>query len=408
MNRKPIRVALLGAGERGRHVIHHWLKFIDCEIAAIVDPSPQALQKSREFFGEKAKNTEFVTDLHGWLARADVDIVTINSWDVHHAQNAIDCFEAGLNVQVAKPMCQSIDEADRVVAAWKRSGKIGIVDMQIRTTPMIQGAKKLIDDGAIGKVRLVTCLDSVGMGACFYRASRYRRKDQVRSLTLAKGVHFLDICNLFMGDEPVRVFASGGLDYFGGDKPNDLKCRECDESATCPENGDKALIGGMPYPFPESLCVFAKEADVHDNATAVIDYRSGGRCSYVECQFTPEYQTTYEIIGDKGAIFVRYAMDERIYLEYRPRDSAKIERVNYYPQGVAHGGGEKSMALLVADAIRNNRQVHPDILDGRHSIALCEAIDRSIETRLPVEIPPVAKVEMETRRNSARVAAEPV
>ncbi|MCC7517887.1 MAG: Gfo/Idh/MocA family oxidoreductase [Verrucomicrobiae bacterium] len=405
MHKNPIRVALLGAGERGRHVINYWLRFVHCEVVAVVDPSPAALDKAKQFFGDKAAKAEFTSDLTSWLARADADVVTINSWDNHHAQNAIDCLEAGLNIQVAKPMCQSIEEADRLVAAWRRSGRIGIVDMQIRTCPLIQEAKRLIDEGAVGKVRLVTCLDSVGMGACFYRASRYRRKDQVRSLTLAKGVHFLDICNLFMGDDPVRVFASGGLDHFGGDKPDDLKCRACDERGTCPENGDKALIGGMPFPFPDSLCVFARETNVYDNAIATIDYKGGGRCSYVECQFTPEYQTTYEVIGDRGAIFVRYAMDERLFLEYRPRDSARVERANFYPQGVAHGGGEKSMSLLIEDAIRNNRQVHPDILDGRNAVALCEAIDRSVETRIPVDIPPPPPAEPSAGRGSRERSA---
>jgi predicted dehydrogenase len=379
---------LLGAGERGRHVLRNWMKLTGCEVAAIVDPSPQAHEKARAFFGEAVRSAEFVMDVDAWLKRADVDVVTINSWDIHHAANAIACFDAGLNVQVAKPMCQSLEEADRVYRAWKKSGKIGVVDMQIRTIPLIRTAKRLLDEGAIGKVRLVTCFDMVGMGAAFYRSSRYRRKDQVRSLTLAKGVHFLDICNLFMDDAPVRVFASGGLSYFGGDKPDDLSCRACDIQSTCPENGDIATIGGIPHPFPESLCVFARETDVPDHAVAVIEYKNGGRVSYVECQFTPEYQTLYEIIGDKGAIFVRYAMDERLYLELRPRGAAKVERMNFYPHGVAHGGGDHTLIQQMADALRRNEPMQPDILDGRNAVALCEAIDRSIETRMPVAIPP--------------------
>lgn len=387
MSNRPLQVALLGAGGRGRCVLRNWIDLTGCEVTAIVDPSPEALERVRDFLGEKIKDAELTTDIQGWLKRAQADVVTINSWDPQHAENAIKCLEAGFNVQVAKPMAQSREDADQVVAAWRSSGKIGVVDMQIRTSLVAEKARQLIDDGAIGRVRLISCFDMVGRSGAFFRRQRTRRKDSVRSLTLAKGVHALDLCNFFMADTPVRAYASGARDVLGGDKPNDRRCPNCNEKETCSYRGDQATIGGMSFPVKDSLCVFAKEVDVCDNLAATIDYARGGRVSYLECYFTPEYQTTYDIIGDEGALFVRYAMDERLYLEVRPRGGCSVERINIYPEGGGHGGGDHRLILKMAEALRAGRPMHPDILDGRNAVALCEAIDQSIETRTPVDIP---------------------
>jgi len=387
MPETSLKVALMGAGGRGRHVLRNWIDLTNCCVTAVADPAPEALEKTKEFLGDKAGDAEFTTDVEGWLKRADADVVAINSWDPQHAGNAIQCFGAGLNIHVAKPMAQSTEDADAVVRAWRESGRIGVVDMQIRTSALAEKARQLINDGAVGEVELISCFDMVGRSGAYFRQARTRRKDSVGSLTLQKGVHALDLCNYFMGDTPVRAFASGSRDVFGGDKPDGLRCPECEERGTCDYRGENATIGGIPFPVKDSLCVFAREVDVVDNLVATVDYARGGRMSYIECYFTPEYQTIIDIIGDKGAVFVRYAMDERLYLEVRKRGAASSERINIYPEKGGHGGGDHRIILKMAGALREGRQMHPDILDGRNAVALCEAIDRSIESRMPVDIP---------------------
>lgn len=392
MSERRLRVALLGAGGRGRAVIRNWVQETGCEVSAVVDPSPASLEATKAALGPAGADTEYVTDIEGWLARADVDIVSINSWDTHHARNAIQCFEAGLNIQVAKPMTQTTNDADAVYAAWRRSGRIGVVDMQVRTSELSRKAMEYIHGGMLGNVRLINCFDYVGRSGVEFRHARSRRRDSIRSWTLAKGVHFLDMLNMFMGSDPTRVYASGGLDVFGGDKPDDLHCDVCDERRDCLYEGSRILIGGMPYPNPRSGCVYSREMDVTDNCVAVIDYAGGGRASYTECYFTPEYQTTYEIVGDRGTLFVRYSMDERLHLQYRALGTAKVEYVPIYTSG-AHGGGDRNIILAIAAAIRQGCQIHPDIRDGRMAVALAEAIDQSIVARQPIAIPPLPDVQ---------------
>lgn len=388
MSERTLKIALLGAGGRGRAVIRNWITLGRCQLGAVVDPSQDSLDRTRKALGDLGKDALYTRDVQGWLKKADCDLVTINSWDPQHAQNAIDCFEAGLNVQVAKPMTQTTADADRVYLAWKKSGKLGVVDMQLRCSELVKTAMNVIRSGRLGTIRLISCFDYVGRSGVEFRYQRSRRRDMIQSWTLAKGVHFLDMLNGFMDDHPVRVFASGGRAVFGGDKPNDLTCDRCEERTTCDYEGSKTLIGGIPYPNPKSGCVFARETDVNDHLVATIDYQRGGRASYTECYFTPEYQTLYDIIGDKGAMQVRYGMDNRHFIQVRQRTSPRLEHIPIYAQG-AHGGGDDAIILAIVDALRTGKPMKPDILDGRMSVALCQALDQSVECRMPVEIPPL-------------------
>jgi predicted dehydrogenase len=382
------RIALLGAGTRGRHTLNNWLD-AGCQLAAVVDPSQDSLDKTKAIAGERGEKAQYVTDIQAWLKTADVNLVCINSWDPHHAQNAIDCFQAGLNLIVAKPMTQNLADADRVYQAWQASGKLGFVDMQIRTSALVKQALQIINSGAIGQVKFIDVFDKVGFHGAFQRFSRSRRTDMIGSLTFAKGVHFLDLCNAFAGDvAPYKVFAFGAVDFFGGDMPNDLKCTDCSKAPSCLYEGKKAHIGGQPFPNQHSLCVYASEVDVPDNITASILYKNGIKVSYAESHGTPEYETTYDIIGTKGSLYVRYAMDNRLFLELRMIGDPASKRIPIYTEG-AHGGGDIQITKDVVAAIKSNQQIQPSILAGRQAIALCQAIDQSIESGSVVTIPPL-------------------
>jgi predicted dehydrogenase len=49
------------------------------------------------------------------------------------------------------------------------------------------------------------------------------------TLLLQKGSHDIDMIHWLTGQYTKRVAAFGSLDFFGGDKPNDLTCDVCDE-----------------------------------------------------------------------------------------------------------------------------------------------------------------------------------
>ncbi|UFU01442.1 Gfo/Idh/MocA family oxidoreductase [Radiobacillus kanasensis] len=84
-----------------------------------------------------------------------VDAVTICTPNKFHADIAIAALEAGKHVLCEKPMALSAREAERMVEASKRTGKVLFIGFHYRFMKESQAAKKVMDAGEIGKPLVV-------------------------------------------------------------------------------------------------------------------------------------------------------------------------------------------------------------------------------------------------------------
>jgi len=80
-----------------------------------------------------------------------VDIVCVTTPNKMHAEMAIAALEAGKHVHCEKPMALTLDEAAKMEAAARSSGRNTIVGYNYIANPIYQHACKLIGDGAIGR-----------------------------------------------------------------------------------------------------------------------------------------------------------------------------------------------------------------------------------------------------------------
>ena len=71
-----------------------------------------------------------------------------------HAPLTIQALEAGKHVLVQKPMALTLDEADQMIAAADRAGKLLMVSFFEFFHPAFKRAKELVDRGVIGDVFL--------------------------------------------------------------------------------------------------------------------------------------------------------------------------------------------------------------------------------------------------------------
>ena len=146
-----IRGGIIGAGNRGKYLTANF-KEVGAEMAAVCDVYEPNLEG-----GLKAASTgaRAYDNYHKLLADKSLDIVVVATPDHWHAQMVIDAVEAGKDVYVEKPMAHTIEDADRVVAAVRRTKRVVQVGMQRRSFDLFQEAKRIMDSGATGDVRLV-------------------------------------------------------------------------------------------------------------------------------------------------------------------------------------------------------------------------------------------------------------
>lgn len=89
------------------------------------------------------------------LARSDVDAVSICSENAHHADQAVEALVAGRHVLLQKPMAATVGDADRILAAANDSDAIFMQAYNLRFDALHLGVRRLLDDGAIGRVHTV-------------------------------------------------------------------------------------------------------------------------------------------------------------------------------------------------------------------------------------------------------------
>lgn len=99
------------------------------------------------------------TDYRELLARPDVDVVSIGVPNDLHCQIVVDAARAGKHVIIEKPLCITLDEADRMIAACREAGVLLMYAEELVFAPKYVRAKQLILEGALGDVFLVKQLE---------------------------------------------------------------------------------------------------------------------------------------------------------------------------------------------------------------------------------------------------------
>lgn len=254
----------------------------------------------------------------------------------------------------------------------------------LRYSPVLKRAKELIDEGALGEVKAVWMRHFIGYGSDYYFHDWHSRRENVNSLLPQKASHDLDLMHWFAGAYTEAAAGFGGLDMFGGDKPNDRICNtSCEERDTCAEAQPLADRFGLPY--PRLQCAFREEIDIEDNLVVSLHFANGVKGSYTMCNFTPDAERNYAIIGTMGRLEINLH-EHRLKLMKRPHSQvhAEIDRhtsiIEIDPESLKgdHGGSDPKIARGFLDYLLRDIEPRATMMDGRMSVAAGCAATESI------------------------------
>lgn len=122
--------------------------------ARLVAAASPSAGHAEAFAGEYGLAHHF-TDHRALLDRADIDMVAIGTPNDTHCPLVLDCAAAGKHVVLEKPMCLSLAEADRMIAACKEAGVLFMYAEEVCFAPKYVRLKALLDSGALGAPTLV-------------------------------------------------------------------------------------------------------------------------------------------------------------------------------------------------------------------------------------------------------------
>lgn len=200
---KTIRVALAGAGAFGcKHL--DGIKRIDgVEVVSLVGRLLDKTQHIAKDYGIEHATTE----LDDVLSRDDIDAVILCTPTQMHAQQAIDCMNAGKHVEVEIPLADSLADAERVLETAKSTGKVAMVGHTRRFNPSHQWVRKRIESNEFN-------IQQMDVQTYFFRRSNMNAKGEPRSWTdhllWHHAAHTVDLFQYQTGSPVTQVHAMQG------------------------------------------------------------------------------------------------------------------------------------------------------------------------------------------------------
>ncbi len=198
---------VIGFGYMGRLHAEAYSRMPAVRVAAIADSNPQAKTSI-------PGGARHYSDYRELLA-SNVSVVSVCVPTHLHCGITLEALAAGKHVLLEKPIGVDMEEAGQMLEAARRAGKTLFVGMTHRFYPEVCEAKKLLDQGSIG--RIIHCRDSILEHFGFLQSPPwYLDKGLAGGGTvLTSGIHLIDRLRWFTGERITHVSGQSGNPYFG-------------------------------------------------------------------------------------------------------------------------------------------------------------------------------------------------
>lgn len=153
---KLVRAAIIGAGGMARFHLRQMLQMqATTKIVALCEPSPANYAQAAAVFKEAGRRPPpNIPDLKELLAKfaGRLDAAFIITPHAYHHDQTLACLEAGLDVLLEKPMVMNAAEAESLIAARDRTGRLLVVAFPGSLSPNLRTAVGWLREGKFGRV----------------------------------------------------------------------------------------------------------------------------------------------------------------------------------------------------------------------------------------------------------------
>ena len=199
--KKPLRILVVGCGNMGSSHAMAYHTIEGFQICGLVSRGD-----SKEKLNARLGNSYVLfSDMDEAMTATHPDAVCISTYPDTHESFAIKAFEGGCHVFIEKPLADTVEGSERIVAAAKKAGKKLVVGYILRHHPswerFIQLAREL------GKPIVMRMnLNQQSDGSMW---TLHRNLMKSLSPIVDCGVHYIDVMCQMTRSRPVQVYAIG-------------------------------------------------------------------------------------------------------------------------------------------------------------------------------------------------------
>src|SRR3989344_5526229 len=184
-----LRVAVIGAGNMGKHHIRNYSEMPTSELVAISDTNTERKELAEKY------GCKFYTSYIEMLENEDIDAVSVVVPSKLHHEVSLEVINRGKHLLVEKPIAETVKEAESIInAAKEKKVKLMIGHLE-RFNPVIRKVKEIIDSGSLGEVVSIIAR----------RVGGYPQNIKEDNVLTDLAVHDIDIFNYLLGKEPKSV-----------------------------------------------------------------------------------------------------------------------------------------------------------------------------------------------------------
>ncbi len=363
-----VKVAVVALG-RGMGHVQTLLKIPGVEIKYLAETDPARLERGLKVVADSqtSPSCHGVKDFRSFLDDKELDAVFIATPNFWHTPAALLAMQAGKHVYVEKPGSQNPGEAEMIVAAAEKYGRLVQMGNQRRT--WMKEAIEALHGGAIGPVR-------------FGRAHYYNKRGEI-GLGAQKAADDLDM-NLWQGPVPderdIKPYAHYDwhwLWHWGNGELGNNGIHSLD-----------ILRWGLKVDYPSRVTY------------------NGGRYFYKDKQETPDTGTAVYDFGHVGMEWVQSSSHPRVVPAEKPAGEVifygdggtmAVQRDSWTTydlkgvetgKGKGAGGGDPAHMGNFIEAIRGNAKLNSPISEGQKSTMLCHLGNIAYRTNTVVRCDP--------------------
>lgn len=146
---KKVGIGFIGTGFTRTVQMPAFAACADARLVSVASGRAENAKAAAEEFGIE----HHTGDWRETVSHPDVDLVCITTPPVLHKEMVLFAADAGKHILAEKPMAMNVAEAKAMADAVKNSGRLALIDHELRFVPGRRVAKRMIDDGEIGKIR---------------------------------------------------------------------------------------------------------------------------------------------------------------------------------------------------------------------------------------------------------------
>jgi UDP-N-acetylglucosamine 3-dehydrogenase len=188
-------VAVIGTGFWGKNHARVYKELENTNLVAICDVNPERAKAIADQYGVKA-----YTDSAQMLKDPEIQAISVCTWSIKLAEEALKGLNAGKHVLVEKPMATDLKQAQKLLDTAKENGLHLSVGFLMRFIPGLQQIREAVATKKIGEL----------VSATAKRVTQWPERIGDVGVVKDTAIHDIDVMRFISGEDPVSVYAKMG------------------------------------------------------------------------------------------------------------------------------------------------------------------------------------------------------